>query len=104
VAVLAAYPLPVFLALVVAYLICLGFLSPNTTALALEPFSRHAGSASALLGSMQMAAGAVASGLISYFHNGTAMPMALLLFGSAAMSLAMQSSPLAKTRGPSPGE
>jgi MFS transporter, DHA1 family, multidrug resistance protein len=101
-AVITGAPLPVFLALVVSYLICLGFLSPNTTALALEPFSRHAGSASALLGSMQMAAGALASAIVSYAHNGTAMPMALLLCGSATVSLALQLSPLTRRREPSP--
>jgi DHA1 family bicyclomycin/chloramphenicol resistance-like MFS transporter len=102
-AVLAGAPLAAIIILVVAYLVCLGFLSPNTTALALEPFSRHAGAASALLGSMQMAAGALASGLISYFHTGTAMPMAVLLFASASIGLALQSSPLARHRGASPG-
>lgn len=103
-AVLADFPLPAIIVLVVAYLVCLGFLSPNTTALALEPFSRNAGTASALLGGMQMASGAIASALISYFHNGTAMPMALLLFASATVGLVLQSSPLARKRGSIPGE
>ena len=37
------------------------------------------GSASALLGSFQMIAGALASALVSYFHNGTAMPMVVAM-------------------------
>ena len=61
------------------YLFWLGFLNSNTTALALEPFSKNAGSASALLGSFQMVFGAAASVLVSVFYNGTAMPMAVLM-------------------------
>ena len=53
-----------------------GFVFPNASALAIEPFPRNAGSASALLGGLQMASGAVASALVSYFHNSTALPMA----------------------------
>jgi len=53
-----------------------GFVFPNASALAIEPFTCNAGSASALLGSLQMASGAIASALVSYFHNNTALPMA----------------------------
>jgi len=53
-----------------------GFVFPNASALAIEPFTRNAGSASALLGGLQMASGAVASALVSYCHNNTALPMA----------------------------
>ena len=76
--------------LLFCYLASIGFLSPNTTALAIEPFARHAGTASALLGSMQMTAGAIGSALVSYFHNGTALPMALLLIASSLISLGLQ--------------
>ena len=62
-----------------------GLNSPNTAALSLAPFSRNAGSASALLGSMRMAMGGVVSAIISLFHNGTAMPMVM---GMAACALA----------------
>ncbi len=65
--------------LIFAYMFFLGFLAPNTTALSLQPFTRFVGSASALLGSMQMVAGAVASGTVSYFHNETVLPMALTM-------------------------
>lgn len=44
-----------------AFLLCLGILSPNATALALAPFGKNAGSASALLGFLQIGAGALAS-------------------------------------------
>lgn len=62
-----------------------GLNSPNTAALSLEPFSRNAGSAAALLGSMRMAMGGVVSAIISFFHNGTALPMVI---GMAACALA----------------
>lgn len=73
---------------VFAYLFLYGFIFPNGTALALQPFPRHAGSASALLGSIQMVAGALASALVSYFDNGTALPMSAVIAGCAAVSFA----------------
>ncbi len=82
-------PLGVIL-MIFSYLVALGFLSPNTTAMAIEPFTRNAGTASALMGSMQMASGAIGSALVSYFHTGTALPMAALLLASAVVSLVLQ--------------
>lgn len=62
--------------LIFGFMMMQGFVFPNASALAIEPFTRNAGSASALLGSLQMASGAIASALVSYFHNNTALPMA----------------------------
>jgi len=62
-----------------------GLNSPNTAALSLAPFSRNAGSAAALLGSMRMAMGGVVSAIISFFHDGTALPMVM---GMAACAMA----------------
>lgn len=60
------------------YLFCLGFLLPDITALIMEPFDRErAGSASALLGSVQMLAGAVAAALVSWGYDGTIAVMAI---------------------------
>lgn len=75
------------LGLILCYLFCLGFVSPNAMALALQPFTRNVGSASALIGSLQMVAGASASGLVSYLHNGTAIPMVSVMAGCAGISL-----------------
>lgn len=83
-------PVEMFVVMLFSYLVCLGFLSPNTTALALGPFSRHAGTASALTGSMQMAAGALGSASVSHFHDGTALPMTMFLLASASASLILQ--------------
>jgi DHA1 family bicyclomycin/chloramphenicol resistance-like MFS transporter len=59
----------------------------NAIALALEPFTRNAGTASALIGSLQMVAGALSSGLVSYLHNGTMMPMVLMMAGCRCIGL-----------------
>ncbi|NIJ55141.1 multidrug effflux MFS transporter [Dyadobacter arcticus] len=53
-----------------------GLTGPNTSALSLAPFRKHTGSASALLGSWRMGTGALLSGVVSFLHNQTAMPMA----------------------------
>ena len=37
-----------------------------------------------------MASGAIGSALVSYFHTGTAFPMAALLLASAVVSLVLQ--------------
>lgn len=57
------------------YMFLLGILNPNVSALALEPFTRFAGSASALIGAFQMAIGAFISALVGFLHNGTPLPM-----------------------------
>lgn len=69
------------LSLLFFFLFFLGFLNPNTTALALEPFTKNAGVASALIGSLRMFSGAVASALISFFFDGTEFPMIAIMLG-----------------------
>jgi DHA1 family bicyclomycin/chloramphenicol resistance-like MFS transporter len=72
-------PKMAFVSLMVLFLFCFGFINPNSAALALQPFSRNVGSASAIMGSTIMISGALASGLVSYFHNRTAVPMTLMM-------------------------
>ena len=69
----------VFFPLLFCCVTSLGFVFPNATAAALQSFRTEAGSASALLGTIQFAVGAVAGGLVAYFHNGTALPMATVI-------------------------
>ncbi|WP_010487349.1 multidrug effflux MFS transporter [Pseudomonas sp. S9] len=64
----------------------LGVLLPNASACAMAGQGRHAGSASALLGSLQFSIAASAAALVSYLHNGTAWPMALVIFGCALLA------------------
>ncbi len=77
----------VMVTLIFLFLGSQGFVFPNTSALALGPFSKLAGSASALLGSLQMACGALSSGLVSYLHNGTTVPMATVMAGCASLAM-----------------
>jgi MFS transporter, DHA1 family, multidrug resistance protein len=63
------------------YLCCQGFSFPNSSALSMAPFTKEAGSASALMGSIQMALGAGSSALVGVLSNGTAMPMTGVMVG-----------------------
>ncbi len=72
--------------LIFCFLSCQGFTFPNSSALSLAPFSKNAGSASALMGGIQMAIGASTSALVSLLSNGTALPMAGVMASCAIMS------------------
>lgn len=61
--------------LIFLFLSCQGFIFPNASALSLAPFGHNAGSASALLGAIQMSIGACASAVVSLLHNHTPLPM-----------------------------
>lgn len=63
------------IALLFIFLTGQGLSNPNATALSLAPFTRHAGSAAALMGSFRMAMGGLVSGGVSFLHNGTSLPM-----------------------------
>ncbi|WP_026841038.1 multidrug effflux MFS transporter [Citrifermentans bremense] len=71
-----------FPAQAVLIFICLcmtGLLYPNLTALAMAPFDKAAGSASALLGTIQYTLGASAGALVGGFHDGSALPMTAVM-------------------------
>ena len=70
-----------------AYLSCLGILSPNATALALAPFGKNAGSASALLGFLQIGIGALASSGVGLFSSGSSLPAISILSATALFAL-----------------
>lgn len=74
-------------ALLFVFLGCLGFTSPNTSALSLAPFTRNAGSASALMGALQMGMGALASVGVSLFNAHSATPMALIMAATSVLAL-----------------
>lgn len=71
---------PLLIALLVTFLFSLGFLVPNATAMGLAPFTYNAGSASALIGFIQMVCGAGLSALVSGLHDGTMFPMVFGMF------------------------
>ncbi len=69
------------------YLFCLGFVFPNASALSMSTLGHTAGNASALMGSVQMTAGAIASALVSVFQGDTALAMVLVMLGCAFMAM-----------------
>ncbi len=71
------------------FLACQGFTFPNASALALAPFEQNAGSASALLGCVQMAVGTLSSALVSIFHNNTAVPLGFVMALCAVIAFAI---------------
>lgn len=66
-----------------------GFIAPTATVGALTHHAAHAGSASAVMGTLQFLIGSSAGFLIAWSTDGTALPMAaLMLAGAAGMKLA----------------
>ncbi|WBB75527.1 multidrug effflux MFS transporter [Micromonospora sp. WMMD1128] len=70
-----------------AFVGSLGMVMPNSTALALDAHARHAGTAAALMGGIQSVVGALAAPLVGLGGEGSAVPMAVVLAGAAALSL-----------------
>jgi DHA1 family bicyclomycin/chloramphenicol resistance-like MFS transporter len=70
---------PLQVVLIFACLCMTGLLYPNVTALALAPFATSAGSASALLGTIQYTIGATAGAFVGMYHNGSGVPMVLIM-------------------------
>ncbi len=74
-----------FIVMTTMFLSVNGLTNANATALSLAPFTRHAGSAASLIGSWRMTMGGLVSGLVSLFHNGTAIPMVIVMVGCTAL-------------------
>lgn len=66
---------------------CLGILLPNASACAMAGQGRHAGSASALLGSLQFAIAASAAAMVGVLHDGSAWPVALVIFSCGILAV-----------------
>lgn len=75
--------------LVFLFLSTQGFAFPNTSALSLAPFERSAGTASALMGALQLGIGALITGLVSMLSNETPIPMTAIMFMCAGVSLTL---------------
>lgn len=67
----------------------IGFQNPNATALSLQPFTIQAGSASALIGSLGMIFGSLASILVTTFVTTSILPLFVIVFTSCLLSLAL---------------
>ncbi len=85
---LGLHELYLTIALIFAFLCCQGFIFPNASALSMAPFGHNAGSASALMGFLQMSVGALMSALVSLLQNGTSLPMTgIMAFCSLSAAL-----------------
>ena len=67
----------------------LGLTAPNGAALALVPFDHNIGSASAMLGFLQIGVSGLASACIGVFDSHTMMPVALVLAATSWIGLAI---------------
>lgn len=65
--------------LLFVYIASVGCLFPNTTALAMAAHGDKAGSASALVGTLQFTLAAIAASAVGAANNGTALPMAAVI-------------------------
>lgn len=80
--------LPVLLALLFVGYGFLGLIIPTSAILALEEHGAMAGTASALMGTLQFATGAIVMAITGLFVDGTGLPMVAGIAGSAAMTWA----------------
>lgn len=81
------YGLASTIALLLLYLPFCGLAYPNAAAIALAPFERNIGSASALLGFLQMAIGAFASTGVGLFHATSSLPIYAVMAASTVIGL-----------------
>src|SRR5262249_6897958 len=74
--------------LLFVYVSSVGCLFPNTTALAMADHGNKAGSASALVGTLQFTLAAIAASAVGALNNGSALPMAGLIAVCGASAFA----------------
>ena len=67
----------------------LGLVLPTTGVLAMEEHGEIAGTASALMGTLQMVAGSVVMGVTGAFFNGTALPMVVAFAACATIAFVL---------------
>jgi len=69
------------------FLSCQGLIFPNSAALSMAPFTKEAGSASALMGAIQMGLGSLASAAIGMLNAQTPTPLAGVMAFCATLGL-----------------
>ena len=74
--------------LLFVYVASVGCLFPNTTALAMASHGNKAGSASALVGTLQFTLAAITASTVGALNNGTALPMAAATAACGALAFA----------------
>jgi DHA1 family bicyclomycin/chloramphenicol resistance-like MFS transporter len=75
------------IAMLFLYLACLGLSNPNTAGLSLAPFPENAGSASALLGALQLGLGALASVAVGIFVKDSMVPIVAIMVCGTVLAL-----------------
>ncbi len=68
------------------FILNMGMVAPNAAASALSNQKKFAGSASALMGTIQFVIAALVSSMVSHFHNGTIKPMSFIIFGCGVLA------------------
>lgn len=84
---LFALPLWMVVSLQLLFFLTVGRVGPNVSALALAPHGRHAGTASALLGSIQSALTTCAGIAVAVFNDGTVHTLAAIMATGASLAL-----------------
>ncbi|WP_416855135.1 multidrug effflux MFS transporter [Flavobacterium sp. XS2P12] len=72
------------------FMLFLSLISPNTMAITIRPFTENIGSANAIMGVTQMALSALVTAILSYFQNGSAIPMVITMIVLSGISFMMQ--------------
>ncbi|MCI9845790.1 multidrug effflux MFS transporter [Flavobacterium pectinovorum] len=68
------------------FLGCLGISNPNTAGLTMAPFAKNAGSASALMGAIQLGLGALASFAVGIFVKDSVAPMVAIMTATTILA------------------
>lgn len=71
------------------FLGCLGISNPNTAGLTMAPFTKNTGSASALMGAIQLGLGALASFFVGLFVKDSIVPMVAIMVTSTLLAFAI---------------
>jgi DHA1 family bicyclomycin/chloramphenicol resistance-like MFS transporter len=78
----------------------LGLVMPTTAVLALDAHGQIAGTASALMGTLQFVCGAIVMAIVGVFADGTALPMLIGIAGCALITAVLTQATLGGGRGP----
>jgi DHA1 family bicyclomycin/chloramphenicol resistance-like MFS transporter len=81
--------LPVIMIFLFLLLGCVGIANPNTTALTLAPFDKNTGTASALMGAIQIGLGSLISVFISLFEKPSLTPLVISFLLSSMLAFLM---------------
>ncbi|SNR94533.1 MFS transporter, DHA1 family, bicyclomycin/chloramphenicol resistance protein [Methylobacillus rhizosphaerae] len=73
--------LPLLLLGIFGFVASIGYIGPNSSAATLATHGQQAGTASALMGSLQFCLATLAGGSVNMLHDGTTFPMAMVMAG-----------------------